>query len=871
MSEEQLISVPCQFGENGNFLIERELGRGGMGGVYMGRDKMLDRPVAVKIMLREYGTDAAFVEKFKKEAQAAARLIHPNIAQIYSYGISDGMPYIAMELVAGGSLYQLMQNFGAKIDIARTLKICEQVAQALRCASDQGLVHGDVKPENILLDSNGNAKLVDFGLAAMQKDTSEIWGTPYYIAPEKVRKQPVDYRADMYSLGGTLYHALTGVAPFEGTDAMEVVKARFERKPRKPSEIRPELSPKIDELIMTMLAENPDDRYPTFEALVEAFRQVMTTGLTTKIASPTATQRTTVTANHSRKIVLKGRRPMKLKRPGAAEEPTQEDTPAIEGDEMPPVSPEEENAAKVSDDDDDDEEGGGNLVLKAVAVVVGIIVIIGLIAGGLVWYKAADKAERERAVIEQIQKGVATARSSIEKTREAAQKFSDEFSTFASSVVETCQKTSDGLMELMKGQYPADVLAQMRPPKSKELLEAEASTNVVVVTAPPVADTNVVATATSTNGTNVVAAAAPASAPAPAPAPVPEPAAPAADLPAFVKDAHDLWMRSYTAQAAIIRIQAGMRAAIAACDKAKEITGDDEEALRKLEDINNEAKDLYEQAKGSPAVEAVQKAKGYVNSRGPKLVEKVKRQIREAKAQADRAAKKKAAEEAEAAKKKAAEEAYEAAKNDEISRAKACFDDFANSYFRTLDWEGAEKALSYLEADPVAPYKTAEGSLQIKTEKNKVKMMQSVQDIMKRNLANYTFTRAELKGWTCKKTTNSYLEIEKGGSSRKLTWVKFYSEYPGNMSELINKYIRRGRENGKPRLNQRTQTEALFGAALTMRIICVKEATAAKWGEELAKEAVKKANNEYYFKMAKEIFPDIDFSEIAKQIQSEQI
>ena len=197
MSEEQLIPTPGVFGETGNFLLEREMGRGGMGGVYMGRDKMLDRPVAVKVMLKEYGADAEFVEKFKREAQAAARLIHPNIAQIYSYGIADGMPYIAMELVAGGSLDQLMKNAGASIDIPRVMKICEQVAQALRCAADQGLVHGDVKPENVLLDANGNAKLVDFGLAAMQKDTNEIWGTPYYIAPEKVKKEPVDYRADM--------------------------------------------------------------------------------------------------------------------------------------------------------------------------------------------------------------------------------------------------------------------------------------------------------------------------------------------------------------------------------------------------------------------------------------------------------------------------------------------------------------------------------------------------------------------------------------------------------------------------------------------------------------------------------------------------
>ncbi|MBR1921023.1 MAG: serine/threonine protein kinase, partial [Kiritimatiellae bacterium] len=268
MSEEQLIATPGVFGETGNFLLEREMGRGGMGGVYMGRDKMLDRPVAVKVMLKEYGADADFVEKFKREAQAAARLIHPNIAQVYSYGIAEGMPYIAMELVAGGSLDQLMRNAGASIDITRVMKIGEQVAQALRCAADQGVVHGDVKPENVLLDANGNAKLVDFGLAAMQKNTNEIWGTPYYIAPEKVKKEPVDFRADMYSLGGTLYHALTGVAPFEGEDAAAVVRKRLQGPPVAPSQVRKGVSPQIDAMILKMLALNPADRYPSFEALL---------------------------------------------------------------------------------------------------------------------------------------------------------------------------------------------------------------------------------------------------------------------------------------------------------------------------------------------------------------------------------------------------------------------------------------------------------------------------------------------------------------------------------------------------------------------------------------------------------------------------
>ena len=334
MSDEQLIATPGVFGENGNFLLERELGRGGMGGVYMGRDKMLDRPVAVKVMLREYGNDPEFVEKFKKEAQAAARLIHPNIAQVYSYGISDGMPYIAMELVAGGSLDGLMKVHGADIEVPRVMKICEQVAQALRCAADQGLVHGDVKPENVLLDSNGNAKLVDFGLAAMQKDTNEIWGTPYYIAPEKVLKEPVDYRADMYSLGGTIYHALTGVAPFEGDDAVAVVRKRFEVPPPKPSEVRPGLSPQIDYLVTKMLARNPQDRYPSFEALLDDFKKVMTKGLTgtqSVAAAAMAGAEMESSGTGGKRLKLKSKRKFTVHRqPTGSQEDAVDDIPEVD-------------------------------------------------------------------------------------------------------------------------------------------------------------------------------------------------------------------------------------------------------------------------------------------------------------------------------------------------------------------------------------------------------------------------------------------------------------------------------------------------------------------------------------------------------------
>ena len=406
---EQLIQVPGSFGENGNLFLERELGTGGMGGVYMGRDKMLDRPIAVKVMLKELGGDAEFVNRFKREAQSVAKLIHPNIAQVYSYGICDGMPYIAMELASGGSLYSLMNANPGKTDIPRVIKICQQVAQALQCASDQGFVHGDVKPENILLDANGNAKLVDFGLAAMQKDTTEIWGTPYYISPEKVKKEPVDYRADMYSLGGTLYHALTGVAPFEGEDSISVVKKRFDGMPKKPSEIRAEISPAIDNLVMQMLAFRKEDRFPSFEALLDAFKKVLTTGLTSKTVRKTTLKR---------KINL--------------------NTAAI-NDGIP------KRLEKPKETEEEDE----NIGRKVLIYVVGGALAIGLVIGGLYLYSASADKEKLALEQQQVETALANARISVTNTVDKAVRFGAEIETMAKEAMDSCQSAEKEIRKVV--------------------------------------------------------------------------------------------------------------------------------------------------------------------------------------------------------------------------------------------------------------------------------------------------------------------------------------------------------------------------------------------------------------------------------------
>lgn len=277
-------SVPVQLGA---FLLVERLGAGGMGAVYRGMDPALGRFVAIKVMKRELGDDPELVERFLREARAAAALNHPNIVQIYSCGQEAGQPYIVMELVSGGRLDQMMEG-GKKVDEARLLEISLDVAEGLKAANEAGLVHGDIKPANILLDKSGRARIVDFGLATFvdrQQEQSGVWGTPYYISPERVRGGKADHRSDIYSLGATMFHALAGQPPFEGKTATEVVVARLKRPPPNIREIDPNITPETAELIERMMAPDPVLRYPTSASLLADMRRALAAAKAKKSAT----------------------------------------------------------------------------------------------------------------------------------------------------------------------------------------------------------------------------------------------------------------------------------------------------------------------------------------------------------------------------------------------------------------------------------------------------------------------------------------------------------------------------------------------------------------------------------------------------------
>lgn len=253
----------------GHFVLLKSLGSGGMGTVFLAEDENLGRKVAIKVMQRQLGQDPALFETFRNEAQSAARLNHPHVAQIYSFGREKGLPYLAMELVNGNKLDGMIES-GTVLDPAFVLRVGLEIAEGLKAAEEVGLFHGDIKPDNILFDENMQAKLVDFGIASMasQGASSELWGTPYYIAPEKVQKKKNSARSDIYSLGATLYHAIAGQPPYEGADAVAVIKARFAGPPPSLESIRPDVEPEVSRIIGRMMYNDLFMRYPNYGSLI---------------------------------------------------------------------------------------------------------------------------------------------------------------------------------------------------------------------------------------------------------------------------------------------------------------------------------------------------------------------------------------------------------------------------------------------------------------------------------------------------------------------------------------------------------------------------------------------------------------------------
>lgn len=284
----------------GHFTLLKVIGSGGMGTVFLAQDDNLGRKVAIKVMKKSLGDNSELFEIFRNEAQSAARLNHPHVAQIYSFGMEKGLPYLEMEYVSGSSLDSMIAS-GMKLDPAFVLRVGMEIAEGLKTAEEAGLFHGDIKPDNILFDENMQAKLVDFGIASMasQGQSDELWGTPYYIAPEKVQKKKNSARSDIYSLGATLYHAIAGQPPYEGEDAVAVIKARFKGPPKPLEQIRPDVEPEVSRIISRMMYNDLFMRYPNYNSLINDIKTYLAQVPESRKAGPQfgLGRRTTVNSN----------------------------------------------------------------------------------------------------------------------------------------------------------------------------------------------------------------------------------------------------------------------------------------------------------------------------------------------------------------------------------------------------------------------------------------------------------------------------------------------------------------------------------------------------------------------------------------------
>ncbi len=256
-----------------NFEVREVVASGGMGTVYRAFDTKLERMVALKMLKSEMAQDQQVMESFYREARATAALNHTNIIHIYSFDEHERAPYLVMELADHGSLDSWITADGVVPEL-NVLDIGNKVASALDSALQHNLLHRDIKPANILFNEYGEPKLVDFGLAraaeAENEYESSIWGTPYYVAPEKIQRQGEDFRSDMYSLGGTLYHALTGHVPFEAETVEQVVAGHVHTPLTPPNEVRPGLSQATSDAIATAMAKDPSARYSSYGEFIMA-------------------------------------------------------------------------------------------------------------------------------------------------------------------------------------------------------------------------------------------------------------------------------------------------------------------------------------------------------------------------------------------------------------------------------------------------------------------------------------------------------------------------------------------------------------------------------------------------------------------------
>ena len=262
---------------DGRYALEVLVGSGGMADVYRAKDQLLERTVAVKILHQQYENDKEFIERFQREAKAAARITHPNIVNVYDVGIAEGRHYIVMEYVPGRTLKERIKEEGP-VPAAEALHIARQIAGALAQAHINNLVHCDIKPHNILVMPDGNVKVADFGIARAVTESTmtyndNIMGSVHYFSPEQARGTIITPKSDVYSLGVVLYEMLTGRIPFDGNTAVSIARKHLEEEPQPLRSLVPNIPPVVEALVTRMMAKDPALR-PDSRLLVQDITRV---------------------------------------------------------------------------------------------------------------------------------------------------------------------------------------------------------------------------------------------------------------------------------------------------------------------------------------------------------------------------------------------------------------------------------------------------------------------------------------------------------------------------------------------------------------------------------------------------------------------
>jgi len=789
--------TPARFG---SFLLLQLLGAGGMGGVYRARDEGLNREVAIKVMLKSLGDDPHFVETFQREAQAAAKLNHPHIAQIYAFGQEKGQPYIAMELVSGGSLDKMMATQGP-MDPAVVIHIGEEIAEGLREAAEAGLVHGDVKPENILFDNDKNAKLVDFGLAAMNCGPgNDVWGTPYYIAPEKVRRQKSDFRSDIYSLGATLYHAIAGVPPFDGEDATAVVKARFDGPPKPMREIRGNVPDEVETLIARMLQVEPQTRYPTYGSLLGDMRRYLSKAGPVNLSTS------------SKKIMIKGKYPKKTT--GVA-------TTTGELSELPPGMVPVEQIPEVPES----EEAAGKRGCKMIALIVGGIALLTLLVGGGIiggkMYMEAKQKEATRLKNESLQgKAQASIANSISKAKIAVERIR----AYVPEAMEYAKAGADAVVAVLG----EEIRATMVPPEPEYTLPRPAAlpdaANAAAASQP--ASSNVTAAATNAvaAATNAVAAAsntvATASNAAPvtaaAPAAAQDPAAPAGDVHPVVSIVRGMFVDAYAVKAGSLLADHLLTEMEAQAKTVEAMTGEAQvEAIVKL------ANALVEKVNGLPYVKEIAEV--------PRKVSQLKKTLDSVKTDAASLAEMKRQEALELEKKRKADELAEKARLEKEAYQKKVRDEQEKVAAAELGNVDALKQLQFRDALGVLK------SLKEELETDEAKATAAVAlDRVNRIKDFHAYLIGKVKGfksargWSVDNADQKILSV--GGL--KTPWVEVYNKRPEIIGELINELVMNDQATKTMRLSEKARL--LTNASLCLNLFYKDLASAQELAKRLA-------------------------------------